>query len=72
MELFNKKKSTDEKFEEDKKRKAILTLLRVYRDDKFKIPRTDAGDKLIELCNRLDPDKKIVGKTTSVTIACFR
>jgi len=33
MELFKKKKSTDEKFEEDKKRKAILTILRVYRLD---------------------------------------
>ena len=59
MGLFEKQKSTDEKFEEDKKRKVILTLLRVYRDDKFKIPRTEAGDKLIELCNSLDPDKKM-------------
>lgn len=53
------KKSTDEKFEEEKKRIVILTLLRMYRDDKFKIPRTEAGDKLVELCNRLDPDKKM-------------
>lgn len=59
MELFKKKKSTDEKFEEDQKRKVIMTLLRIYRDDKFKIPRTESGDKLIELCNSWDPDKKM-------------
>lgn len=59
MGLFERKKTTDEKFEDDKKRKAIMTLLRIYRDDKFKIPRTEAGDKLIELCNILDPDKKL-------------
>lgn len=59
MGLFEKKKTSDEKFEEDKKRKVILTLLRIYRDDKFKIPRTEAGDKLIEICNRLDSDKKM-------------
>lgn len=52
-------KSSDEKFEEDKKKKAILTLLRIYRDDKFKIPRTEPAEILIGLCNRLDPDKKL-------------
>jgi len=59
MNLFRKEKSTEEKFEEAKKRKALLTLLRVYRDDKFKIPRTGAGDKLIEICNKIDPDKTL-------------
>lgn len=59
MGIFTKNKSSDEKFEENKKRKVILTLLRIYRDDKFKIPQTEAGEKLIELCNKLDPDKKM-------------
>lgn len=59
MNLFKKTKTTDEKFEENKKRDAILLLLRVYRDDKFKLPHTDAGDKLLEICNRIDPDKKL-------------
>lgn len=59
MVIFNKNKSSDEKFEEDKKKKAVMSLLRIYRDDKFKIPRTEYGEKLIELCNRLDPDKKM-------------
>jgi len=59
MEIFRKDKPTEEKFQEDKRRKALLTLLRVYRDDKFKIPRTSSGDKLIEMCNRIDPDKTL-------------
>lgn len=52
-------KSTDEKFDEDKKRKVILMLLRIYRDDKFKILRTETWEILVGLCNRLDPDKKM-------------
>lgn len=59
MGIFNKNKSSDEKFEDDKKKKAVLSMLRMYRDDKFKIPRTEYGEKLIELCNKLDPDKKL-------------
>lgn len=59
MEIFRKDKPTEQKFEEDKRRKALLTLLRVYRDDRFKIPRTGAGDKLIEICNKIDPDKTL-------------
>lgn len=57
MDIFRKKITTEEKFEQDKNRKVIMTILRVFRNDKFKIPRTEAGDKLIELCNRFDPDK---------------
>lgn len=67
MDLF-KNKTTDEKFQEDKKRKVVLTLLRVYRDDKFKIPRTEAGDKLIEICNKIDPDHKMPEEVLVATL----
>lgn len=57
MGLFNKKKTTEEKFKSDKKRKIISSIIRMYRDDKFKLPQTEISARLIELCNKIDPDK---------------
>lgn len=53
------KKSTDEKFEQEKKIRALTTLIRMFRDDKLKLPETDLSRALIGFCTQIDPDHKM-------------
>lgn len=58
MSLF-KKKSTDEKFEEEKKTRALTVIIRMFRSDNLKLPENKISKKLIEVCDKIDPDHKL-------------
>ncbi len=59
MELFKKKKTTDEKFEDEKKIRALTTIIRLYRNDKLNLPETDLSRAMVGFCDRIDPDHKM-------------
>lgn len=59
MRLFNKKKSTDVKFEEEKKIRALTNIIRIFRNDKLKLPETDMSRAMIGFCDQIDPDHKM-------------
>jgi len=59
MNLFKKNKTTDEKFQDEKKDRAIITIIRLFRNDKLKIPETDLSRAMIGFCDQIDPDHKM-------------
>jgi hypothetical protein len=59
MNLFNKKKTTEEKFEREKKERALITIIRMFRNDKLKLPETDLSRAMIRFCDQIDPDHKM-------------
>jgi len=60
MSLFNKKnKNTEEKFEQEKKDRALITIIRLFRNDKLKLPETDLSRAMIGFCEQIDPDHKM-------------
>lgn len=58
MKLFGKK-SAGEKFEEEKKIRALTTIIRMFRDDKLKLPETEMSKAMIGFCTQIDPDHKM-------------
>jgi hypothetical protein len=59
MNLFNKKKTTEVKFEQEKKERALITIIRMFRNDKLKLPETDLSRAMIGFCDQIDPDHKM-------------
>ena len=59
MNLFKKNKTTDEKFQDEKKERAIITIIRLFRNDKLKIPETDLSRAMVGFCDQIDPDHKM-------------
>ena len=59
MELFKKKKTTDEKFEDEKKMKAAVFIIRMYRNEKLNLPHTKSSIILLDQCDKIDPDHKL-------------
>jgi len=59
MNLFSKKKQTDEKFEHEKKERALITIIRMFRNDKLKLPETDLSRAMVGFCDQIDPDHKM-------------
>ncbi len=53
------KKTTDEKFEQEKKIRALTVMIRMFRDDRLKLPETDLSRALIGFCTQIDPDHKM-------------
>ncbi len=54
---FKKKITTEEKFEQEKKERALTTIIRIFRNDKLKVPETDLSRAMIGFCNQIDPDR---------------
>ncbi len=59
MDIFNKKKTTDEKFEQEKKERALTIIIRMFRNDKLNLPETDMSRALIGFCDQIDPGHKM-------------
>jgi len=59
MNLFKKNKNTDEKFEQEKKDRALITIIRLFRNDKLKLPETDLSRAMVGFCDQIDPDHKM-------------
>lgn len=59
MNLFKKNKTTDEKFEQEKKERALITVIRMFRNDKLKLPETDLSRAMVGFCDQIDPDHKM-------------
>lgn len=59
MNLFKKNKNTDEKFEQEKKERALITIIRMFRNDKLNLPETDLSRAIIGFCDQIDPDHKM-------------
>ncbi len=60
MSLFSKKtKNTDEKFEQEKKERALTTIIRMFRNDKLNLPETDLSRAMVGFCDQIDPDHKM-------------
>jgi hypothetical protein len=59
MGLFKKKKSTDEKFEDEKRTKAAVFVIRMYRHEKLNLPPTKFSRILLAECDKIDPDHKL-------------
>lgn len=59
MNLFKKKKTTEEKFQEEREIRAIITIIRTFRDDKLKLPKTGISQVIIGICDKIDPDHKM-------------
>lgn len=59
MNLFKNKKTTDEKFEQEKKERALITIIRLFRNDKLKLPETELSRAMIGFCDQIDPDHKM-------------
>jgi len=82
MGLFKKKKSTDEKFEIEKRTKAAVFVIRMYRHEKLNLPPTKFSRILLDECDKIDPDHKLSERelvellfqseevTNAVTSAC--
>ena len=60
MSIFSKKKeTTEEKFEQEKKERALITIIRMFRNDKLKLPETDMSRAMMGFCDQIDPDHKM-------------
>jgi len=60
MSLFSKKnKNTEEKFDQEKKERALTIIIRMFRNDKLKLPETDLSRAMIRFCDQIDPDHKM-------------
>lgn len=59
MSLFKKNKTTDEKFEQEKKERALTTIIRMFRNDKLNLPETDLSRAMVGFCDQIDPDHKM-------------
>lgn len=59
MNLFKKNKTTDEKFEHEKKERALTTIIRMFRNDKLNLPETDLSRAMVGFCDQIDPDHKM-------------
>lgn len=59
MNLFKKKKTTEEKFHEEKMMRALATIIRTFRDDKLKLPNSNISQAIIGFCDQIDPDHKM-------------
>lgn len=59
MNLFNKKKTTEEKFHEEKMMRALATIIRTLRDDKLNLPLNNISQVIIGFCDQIDPDHKM-------------
>lgn len=57
MKLF--RKSSDDKFEEEKKKRIAAQLIKLYRDEKLNIPHTRYSRVIIDECDKIDPDRKM-------------
>lgn len=59
MSIFKKNKTTDEKFEQEKKERALITIIRMFRNDKLNLPETDLSRAIVGFCDQIDPDHKM-------------
>ena len=57
MKLF--KKSSDEKFEEEKKKRIAVQVIKLYRDEKLNIPHTKYSRIILDECDKIDPERKM-------------
>lgn len=57
MNLF--KKSSEEKFEDEKRKRQGAMLIKMYRDEKLNIPHTKFSKIIIDECNKIDPEGKL-------------
>lgn len=47
------------KFEKERKERALMHLIRMFRDDKLKLPENKLSKMLVEMCDKIDPDRKL-------------
>lgn len=59
MNLFKTNKTTEEKLEQEKKERALITTIRIFRNDKLKLPETELSKAMIGFCDQIDPDHKM-------------
>ncbi|MDP3353461.1 MAG: hypothetical protein Q8S44_06955, partial [Flavobacteriaceae bacterium] len=53
------KKSPEEKFEDDKRKRQGAWLIKMYRDEKLNLPHTKFSKIIIDECNKIDPERKL-------------
>jgi len=58
-EIENDNKITELKFNKEKKNRALTTIIRLFRNDKLKLPETELSRALMGFCNQIDPDHKM-------------
>ena len=56
MKLF---KNTEEKFEQERRERALTVIIRMFRNDKLKLPETDLSRAMIGFCDQIDPEHKM-------------
>lgn len=59
MNIFKKNKTTEEKFEQEKKDRALMIIIRTFRNDKLDLPETPMSRAILKACNQIDPDHKM-------------
>jgi hypothetical protein len=59
MNIFKKNKTTKDKFEQEKKDRALITIIRLFRNDKLSLPETDLSRAIVGFCDQIDPDHKM-------------
>lgn len=57
MNIFKKNKTTEEKYEQEKRERALITIIRMFRNDKLKLP--DLSRAMIGFCDQIDPNHEM-------------
>ena len=57
--MFGKKKDTEAKFAEEKRRNAVGLLIRVLRNPTIKVTKHPVVESIVSRANEIDPDHKM-------------